>query len=161
MSHESGENVEVKFAFSALILVRAREPFLAGECVMCSFFMNGTIIISWFIGVLIWIGGWVVRFSFLVSIMVPFFGGILSRAVKDLLVPLSERRHRLYKHEIPEVIAALRLYLEKQAETRENVEKAETAYRILHRLTTEKQGKPKYPKFSWEYLEHYVDSHEK
>ena len=94
-------------------------------------------------------------------LMVPFFGGILSHAELDLLVPLSERRHRLYKHEIPEVITALRLYLEKLAETRMNGEKAETAYRIIHRLTTEKQGKPKYPKFSWEYLEHYLDFNEK
>ncbi len=91
--------------------------------------------------------------------MVPFFRGTISHTVRDLLVPLSERRHRLYKHEIPEVVVALRLYLEKLAETRENAEKAETAYRTLYRLTNDKPGRPKYPVFSWEYLLHYLDFH--
>lgn len=76
------------------------------------------------------------------------------------MVPLSERRHRLYKHEIPEVVVALRLYLEKLAETRGNVDKAETAYRALYRLTNDKPGRPRYPEFSWEYLQHYLEFHE-
>ena len=85
-------------------------------------------------------------------LMVPFFGGVKYSAVIGLLVPLSERRHRLYVYEIPEVVAALRFYLERQVETRENGEKAETAFRALYRLTREKPGRPKYPEFSWDYL---------
>ena len=92
--------------------------------------------------------------------MVPFFRGNICHVVYELLVPLSERRHRLYVHEIPEVVAALRLYLERQVETRENVEKAETVYRILFRLTNEKPGRPRYPEFSWDYLQYYLDFHE-
>ena len=91
--------------------------------------------------------------------MVPFFGGNISYAVKDLLVPLSERRHRLYKHEIPEVVMALKLYLEKLVEKREEKEKAEIAFRTLHRLTKEKPGRPKYPEFSWDYLLYYLEFH--
>ena len=37
-------------------------------------------------------------------------------------------------------------------------ERAEIAFRTLHRLT--KSGRPKYPEFSWVYLEHYLDFHE-
>lgn len=92
-------------------------------------------------------------------LMVPFFGGNISHVYKELLVPLSERRHRLYKHEIPEVIAALKLILERQAERRENVEKTEIAFRTLYRLTNEKPVRPKYPEFSWEYLQYYLDFH--
>ncbi len=92
--------------------------------------------------------------------MVPFFGGNISYAVKDLLVPLSERRHRLYKHEIPEVVMALKLYLEKLVEKREEKEKAEIAFRTLYRLKTVQPGRPKYPEFSWGYLQYYLDFHE-
>ena len=90
--------------------------------------------------------------------MVPFFGRNVRHAIKDLVVPLSEGKHRLYKHEIPEVIEALKLYLEKRVEKSMEKERAEIAFRTLHRLT--KSGRPKYPEFSWVYLEHYLDFHE-
>jgi len=44
------------------------------------------------------------------------------------MVPLSERRHRLYPHEIPEVIHGLILRLEKLTEERNEEEKAEITY---------------------------------
>ena len=92
--------------------------------------------------------------------MVPFFGGIIFSTDRKVLVPLSERRHRLHKHEIPEVVAALKHYLERHVETRENVEEAETAFRTLYRLTRDKPGRPKYPEFSREYILYYLDFHE-
>jgi hypothetical protein len=88
-------------------------------------------------------------------------GSLITSQSLKLLVPLSERRHRLYPHEIPEVMWGLRLRLaehEKQGEK----EKAEIAFRTLFRLTNETPGRPKYPTFSWEivkqYLEYYRDS---
>ena len=66
------------------------------------------------------------------------------------MVPLSEKRHRLYPHEIPEVIQGLILRLEKLAEESKEEAKAEIAFRTLHRLMfAEKGGRPKYPVFTW------------
>jgi hypothetical protein len=79
-----------------------------------------------------------------------------------VMVPLSERRHRLYPHEIPEVIEGLRLRLENLVEERVDRESAETAFRALYRLLDGSPGRPKYPEFSWGllgyYLDHYVPS---
>jgi hypothetical protein len=76
------------------------------------------------------------------------------------MVPLSERRHRLYRHEIPEVIEGLRLRLENLVEERVDRENAEIAFRTLYRLLDGSPGRPKYPEFSWDslgyYLDHYV-----
>jgi len=66
------------------------------------------------------------------------------------MVPLSEKRHRLYPHEIPEVIQGLILRLEKLAEESKEEAKAEIAFRTLHRsMFAEKGGRPKYPVFTW------------
>jgi len=73
------------------------------------------------------------------------------------MVPLSERRHRLYSHEIPEVIKGLRLRLETLVEAKEEPEDAETAFRILYRLSHKGAGRPKYPTFEWEYLRYFLD----
>jgi hypothetical protein len=73
------------------------------------------------------------------------------------LVPLSERRHRLYNNEFPEVIEGLRLRLEHLLETEEDQERAETAFRVLYRLQGGAAGRPKYPKFDWGLLRHYLD----
>jgi len=85
----------------------------------------------------------------------------ISSTVRKLLVPLSERRHRLYKHEIPSVIAGLKLYLEGLVAKEENLEEAEAAFRTLFRLTSDVPGRPKYPEFSWDILEYYVLFHGK
>jgi hypothetical protein len=73
---------------------------------------------------------------------------------------LSERRHRLYNHEIPEVMAGLKLRLAEH-EKNGDTEKAEIAFRALFRFTNENPGRPKYPTFSWgllkRYLEHYSE----
>ena len=65
-----------------------------------------------------------------------------------LMVPLSERRHRLYKHEIPEVVKGLVLRLRQLLEKREDRENAELAFRALFRLTNAEPGTPKYPEFT-------------
>jgi len=70
---------------------------------------------------------------------------------------LSERRHRLYSHEIPEILEGLRLRLEELLEKREDPERAEIAFRTLYRLGGKNVGRPKYPKFSWEFLSYYLD----
>lgn len=76
------------------------------------------------------------------------------------MVPLSERRHRLYSHEIPEVIEGLILRLERLLEKREEPERAEVAFRAMYRLEGGHVGRPKYPEFSWDnlqiYIEHYA-----
>ena len=74
------------------------------------------------------------------------------------MVPLSEKRHRLYPHEVDEVINGLILRLEKLTEERNEEEKAEITYRALHRLMfAEKGGRPKYPEFSWDAAQTFID----
>ena len=62
---------------------------------------------------------------------------------------MSERRHRLYSHEIPEIIEGLRLRLMALLEKREEPERAEVAFRAFYRLERMIVGRPKYPEFSW------------
>ena len=59
------------------------------------------------------------------------------------MVPLSERRHRLYGHEIPEVNKGLRLRLLQLLENREDEGSAEIAFRTLFRLTRYEPGRPR------------------
>ncbi len=74
------------------------------------------------------------------------------------MVPLSERRHRLYPHEIPEVINGLLLHLEELTKVRKEEGKAKITYRTLFRLMfVEKGGRPKYPEFSWSNAKVFVD----
>jgi hypothetical protein len=72
------------------------------------------------------------------------------------MVPLSERRHRLYGDEIPEVIQGLRLRLEGLLEAEEDRERAEIAFRALYRLMHGDPGRPRYPEFSWDYLGYFL-----
>jgi hypothetical protein len=77
--------------------------------------------------------------------------------VDKIMVPLSERRHRIYEHEIPEVIKGLVLRLRQLLELRENRENAEIAFRTLYRLTNPEPGRPRYPEFSWETIKFYLE----
>ena len=76
------------------------------------------------------------------------------------MVPLSERRHRLYESEIPEVIRSLRLRLEHLLKVKTEQEKAEIVFHVLYRLVIKNKGRPKYPRFSWEILEHFLQYYE-
>jgi len=73
---------------------------------------------------------------------------------------LSERRHRLYTPEIPEVKRGLKLRLQELCEAGEDREAAEIAFHALFRLRRDEPGRPKYPKFTWGYLQFYLDHHE-
>ena len=73
------------------------------------------------------------------------------------MVPLSERRHRIYESEIPAVKEGLSLLLLNLYETREGREKAEAACRVLFRLDKKDPGRPKYPEFDWDILPYFVD----
>ena len=68
------------------------------------------------------------------------------------MVPLSERRHRLYSNQLPEVVEGLRLRLEHLLEARDDLERAEIAFRTLYRLLDTGVGRPKYPEFNWQNL---------
>ncbi len=76
------------------------------------------------------------------------------------MVQLSERRHRLYTPEIPEVKRGLKLRLRELCEAREDREAAEIAFRALFRLSRNEPGRPKYPEFTWGNLQYYLDYHE-
>ena len=82
------------------------------------------------------------------------------------MVPLSERRHRLYSIEIPEVKRGLKLRLQelceaqKDQEVEKDREAAEIAFRALFRLNRDEPGRPKYPEFTWDMLQYYLDYHE-
>lgn len=69
---------------------------------------------------------------------------------------MSERRHRLNEYEIPEVVHGLRLRLVELLKKRENTREAEIAYRCFTRLLWDKPGRPKYPKFDWDFLEYHI-----
>jgi hypothetical protein len=73
------------------------------------------------------------------------------------MVPLSERRHRLYQHEIPEVVKGLVLRLQQLLKKREDRESAETAFRALFRLTNAEPGRPNYWEFTWENVQIYIE----
>ena len=90
--------------------------------------------------------------------MVPFQMSLSTRRSNIVMVPLSEKRHRLYKHEIPEVIRGLILRLEKLTEERKEEEKAKTTFLTLYRLMfVRKGGRPKYPEFSWNDAAAFID----
>ena len=76
------------------------------------------------------------------------------------MVPLSERRHRLYSIEIPDVKRGLKLRLQKLCEAKEDLEAAEIAFRALFRLSRDEPWRPKYPEFTWGNLQYYLDYHE-
>lgn len=76
------------------------------------------------------------------------------------MVPLSERRHRIYEEEIPSVVASLKLLLVNLFQTRDDQEKAENDFRVLYRLMRDSPGRPKYPEFDWDYLSYFLYSHE-
>jgi hypothetical protein len=73
------------------------------------------------------------------------------------MVPLSEKRHRIYESEIPAVKEALRLLLLNLYETREDRTKAEAACRVLFRLDKKDPGRPKYPEFDWGSIPYYAE----
>ena len=70
---------------------------------------------------------------------------------------MSERRHRLYDSEIPEVILGLNLRLKQLLVERKDPEKAQTAFRCMHRLLGDNPGRPRYPEFSWDYLSYFIE----
>jgi hypothetical protein len=72
------------------------------------------------------------------------------------MVPLSERRHRLYGDEIPEIIEGLRLRLETLWDAKKDSARAEIAFRALYRLIHGDLGRPKYPEFDWDYLGYFL-----
>ena len=65
-------------------------------------------------------------------------GTIMERFIRlktcFVVIPLSEIRHRLYSHEIPEIIEGLRLRLEGLLEKKTDLERAENAFRTMYRL---------------------------
>ncbi len=76
------------------------------------------------------------------------------------MAPLSQRRHRIDRNELPEVIEGLRLRLKHLLKERDDPERAKIAFHTLWRLLGRGTGRPKYPEFNWEnlrlYLEQYV-----
>ena len=89
--------------------------------------------------------------------MVPLLVVFNRPGSQILLVPLSEKRHRLYTNELPEVIRGLFLRLEKLTEERKEEEKAKIVYRALFRLMfVTSGGRPKYPEFTWDAVENFL-----
>jgi len=66
-----------------------------------------------------------------------------------LLVPMSERRHRIYEDEFEQVFRGLLLRLVQLLETEEDQMSAEIVLRFLNRLYTTRRGRPSYPEFTW------------
>ena len=89
--------------------------------------------------------------------MVPFQMSLSARRLHISMVPLSEKRHRLYPHDVPEVVEGLKLRLEALLEARIDPERAESVFRLMYRLLTHGKGRPKYPEFSWEFLQYFLD----
>ena len=70
---------------------------------------------------------------------------------------MSERRHRLYDPEIPEVVKGLVLRLRQLIDGRMDLETAEIAFHTLYRLTNTGPGRPKYPETTWDNMQIYID----
>jgi len=85
----------------------------------------------------------------------PFFIEVISEYI---MVPLSERLHRLYEDEIPEVVEGLKLRLSQLLERSEEQLHGEIAFRALYRLTRKRSGRPKYPEFDWDFIQYYVNN---
>jgi len=65
------------------------------------------------------------------------------------LVPMSEKRHRIYEDEFEQVFIGLLLRLKQLLESEEDQESAEIVLRFLNRLYTTRRGRPSYPEFTW------------
>ena len=76
------------------------------------------------------------------------------------MVPLSEKRHRHYNHEVPEIIQGLFLQLEQLAKMREEKETARIVFRTLYRLMfAEGGGRPSYPPISCQDAQELIDQY--
>ena len=75
------------------------------------------------------------------------------------MAPLfSQRRHRLYEEEIPEVIEGLRLRLQHHLKMREDIHGATVSFHAFYRLSTYCRGRPSYPSpVTWDLIESYVN----
>ena len=73
------------------------------------------------------------------------------------MVPMSERRHRIYEGEMPEVIEGLKLHLLQLLKEMKEPERAEQAFRVLYRLMSGGKGRIKYPKFDWSFLGYFLE----
>ena len=82
-----------------------------------------------------------------------------ERETPVLMVPLSERRHRIYDNEIPEVVKGLVLRLRQLLEEGRNSESAENAFRALYRLLEGRPGRPRYPEFTWSNVQLYIEKY--
>ena len=65
------------------------------------------------------------------------------------MVPMSEKRHRIYEDEFEQVFRGLLLRLKQLLETEEDQESAEVVLRVLTRFLSLKRGRPKYFEFTW------------
>jgi hypothetical protein len=72
---------------------------------------------------------------------------------------LSARRHRIYRHEIPEVIQGLLLRLEKLSEKKKDKGKAEIVFKALYRLMFVEIGRPRYPLFTWDNADELIETY--
>ena len=72
---------------------------------------------------------------------------------------MSERRHRIYESEMPEVIEGLKLHLFKLLKEKKEPERAEQAFRVLCRLMSGGKGRIKYLEFSWSKLDYFLEYH--
>ena len=74
---------------------------------------------------------------------------------------LSERRHRLNGFEVPEVKEALRGRLWYHYRSRDGLQDAAIAFRVLYRLETHTTGKPDYPgPITWELIGEWLNAEE-
>ena len=74
---------------------------------------------------------------------------------------LSERRHRLNGFEVPEVKEALKGRLWHHYRSRDSLQEAAIAFRVLYRLETHTAGKPDYPEpITWELIGDWLKAEE-
>lgn len=70
-------------------------------------------------------------------------------AGQGIMVPFSERRHRIQGLEVPAVAGAVWRRLDELVAGKENPDEAEILFRVLYRLTIHRPGQPNYGLFTW------------
>ena len=68
---------------------------------------------------------------------------------RDIMVPLPEKRHRIYEDELEQVTKGLILRLGELLESEEDQESVKVVFRIMFRFLNLRRGRPDYPEFSW------------
>ena len=75
----------------------------------------------------------------------------------QIIVPLSQRRHRLNGYEVPPVMEAVEFQLRQLLEDKEDLLMSSILFRVYYRLREQVTNRPNYPPHgTWEEISSYL-----